>query len=223
MNKEVGYDEFKFTPGVYNKGTLVETSQIGEKLGSIIQAEAKELGLNLDQSSQQVGQLVQEKVESELRPVNNFSRVVVGAGQVVSEMVGINQYSTELAKFISQDEKRNPLQPNEKTNLIGYSGGGQLAFNTAEKLKAYNIPISTVVTLGSPVVNAPKSNVKEIVHLFSEADGKVDGVWSLTTKNDSEPKIIYSKSIGIKHSNLSSYLDRSEVASDILKRIQKRK
>jgi len=61
--------------------------------------------------------------------------VKVGVFEVVSEMMNKNQYSDQITDYIKEDLQRNPLKPGEEVNLIGYSGGGPLAFNVADKLK----------------------------------------------------------------------------------------
>ena len=48
---------------------------------------------------------------------------------VGAEMINHNQYSTQVTNFILNDLKNTPMQKGDVLNLIGYSGGGQIAFN----------------------------------------------------------------------------------------------
>ena len=49
------------------------------------------------------------------------------------------------------DLAKNPLEKGETLNLIGYSGGGQLALNVMEVLAAQGIIANNVVLIATPI------------------------------------------------------------------------
>jgi len=110
----------------------------------------------------------------------------------------------------------NPLKSGEKLNLIGYSGGGQVALNVAQNLEG-RYKVDHVVTLGSPIMPLDKSNINRTTHIVSERDIFMR-VWNLTTKHDpSSQKIIYPDASNVTHSGNSSYLSHSNVIKKVAK------
>jgi RHS repeat-associated protein len=67
------------------------------------------------------------------------------------------EYDSEaaaLAGRIFYDLQLNPLEPGEQLNLIGYSGGGVIAFNTLRLLNSMGISADHLVTIAAPVYRA---------------------------------------------------------------------
>ena len=71
----------------------------------------------------------------------------VGMIDVIDEMLNIGKDSDDALKIIEADLAANPLTDGEQLNLIGYSGGGQVALNVAEKL---NCQVDNVILIGAP-------------------------------------------------------------------------
>ncbi|MBR3965560.1 MAG: RHS repeat-associated core domain-containing protein, partial [Clostridia bacterium] len=82
---------------------------------------------------------------------------VKGAIQVVSEMLNVDIYTDLVVNKILADLKNDPLEDGEQLNLIGYSGGGQVALNVMEKM---NGKISNVILIGTPVCEIWKNSTK---------------------------------------------------------------
>jgi triacylglycerol esterase/lipase EstA (alpha/beta hydrolase family) len=91
---------------------------------------------------------------------------VVGFFQVIAEMVNIDVYSTAVYLSIQQDLEAHPLEDGEQLNLIGYSGGGQIALNVAEML---GDQVDNVILIGAPVAEIRNGSFK-ISAIYSPHD-----------------------------------------------------
>ena len=78
----------------------------------------------------------------------NQTQWSVGMLEVINEMLNINEYTNSTVDWIENDLAENPLAEGEQLNLIGYSGGGQVALNVAEKL---SYKVDNVILIGAPV------------------------------------------------------------------------
>lgn len=78
-------------------------------------------------------------------------------------------YHDEVFKKITADLNAKPLSKEEKLNLIGYSGGGQIAINVSKALKgtAY---VDNVVLIGAPVMEPKQYNIGKILDIWSKKD-----------------------------------------------------
>ena len=72
----------------------------------------------------------------------------VGMLQIINEMLNIDEYTQSTVDWIENDLDKNPLAEGEQLNIIGYSGGGQIALNVAEKL---SYQVDNVILIGAPV------------------------------------------------------------------------
>ena len=80
-----------------------------------------------------------------------------GISQVVAEMLNIDIYTDDVVNYITEDISNNPIKAGETINLIGYSGGGQIALNVMERT---NRKIDNVVLIGTPVSEIWKTSTK---------------------------------------------------------------
>ena len=78
----------------------------------------------------------------------NQTQWSVGMLEVINEMLNIYEYTNSTVEWIENDLAENPLAEGEQLNLIGYSGGGQVALNVAEKL---SYKVDNVILIGAPV------------------------------------------------------------------------
>ncbi len=78
----------------------------------------------------------------------NQTQWSVGMLEVIDEMLNIDEYTNSTVEWIEADLANNPLAEGEQLNLIGYSGGGQVALNVAEKL---SYDVDNVILIGAPV------------------------------------------------------------------------
>jgi pimeloyl-ACP methyl ester carboxylesterase len=101
--------------------------------------------------------------------VFNNKSGVGGAADVLKEMFNVDAYSDAIASIIAQDLIDNPLSEGEQLNIIGYSGGGQLAVNAAEKL-ANITQIDNVVLIGAPVAEITEKNIKSVKNIIAGFD-----------------------------------------------------
>ena len=94
-------------------------------------------------------------------PAYNLQRglwgTITGVSEVIQEMFNQSVYSDMIASYIMEDLENNPLEDGEELNIIGYSGGGQIALNVAEKLDG---KVDNVVLIGSPVLEISSSEAK---------------------------------------------------------------
>ena len=74
--------------------------------------------------------------------------LLLGVGQVILEMLNIDIYSDQVYEAIQQDLADHPLEDGEQLNIIGYSGGGQIALNVAEM---FGDQVDNVILIGAPV------------------------------------------------------------------------
>lgn len=100
---------------------------------------------------------------------SNEILTVVGGLQVVLEMLNFDIYTDMVVNSILTDLAENPLAEGETLNLIGYSGGGQLALNTMEALAAHDIYVDNVVLIGAPVAEVWYNSTK-VSMLWSSKD-----------------------------------------------------
>ena len=77
-----------------------------------------------------------------------FFGILRGVIEVIGEMVNLQIYSQRIAQTILDDLENDPLAEGEQLNLIGYSGGGQLALNVMEIL---NGKVDNVILIGAPI------------------------------------------------------------------------
>jgi hypothetical protein len=101
--------------------------------------------------------------------IYNKSGVVKGVKQVSQEMMNIDVYSTKLAERILSDLEVNPLAKGEQLNLIGYSGGGQVVLNAAEKLNG-KATINNTVLIGAPGAELTLTNMGNIINVWAGVD-----------------------------------------------------
>ena len=98
-------------------------------------------------------------------PLYNGQEGIIGSArgvlEVLLEMNGINVYTDFVVRAIIIDLIENPLQENEMINLIGYSGGGQVALNVMERLSGL---IDNVFLIGAPIVEAKQTTAN--VYMF---------------------------------------------------------
>ncbi len=73
------------------------------------------------------------------------------------EMFNINVYTNYVIDIIKADKKKANLSRGEQLNLIGYSGGGQIALNVMTKMKN---TFNHVVLIGSPILKSWRSTTK---------------------------------------------------------------
>ncbi len=83
--------------------------------------------------------------------------IVEGVGKVVLEMFNVDVYTNEVTKLITRELKSKALAKGEQLNLIGYSGGGQIAMNVMKKMKG---KITNVVLIGAPIAETWKTTTK---------------------------------------------------------------
>ena len=82
---------------------------------------------------------------------------ISGVAKVIMEMFNINVYTNCVVDIIKADKKKAKIPRGEQLNLIGYSGGWQIALNVMTKIKnAFN----HVVLIGSPVLKSWRSTTK---------------------------------------------------------------
>ena len=86
-----------------------------------------------------------------------FKGTVKGVAKVFLEMLNFDVYTSYVIKIIKDDLKKKPLSKGEQLNLIGYSGGGQIAINVMVKMAN---KFTNVVLIGAPVVRSWKSKTK---------------------------------------------------------------
>lgn len=72
-------------------------------------------------------------------------------------MLNINVYTNMIVELIKSDLKRTGIPRGSQLNLIGYSGGGQVALNVMTKMKN---KFNNVVLIGTPVMKLWKSKTK---------------------------------------------------------------
>ncbi len=89
-----------------------------------------------------------------------------GVGKVFLEMLNINVYTNMIVELIKSDLKRTGIPRGSQLNLIGYSGGGQVALNVMAKMKNM---FNNVVLIGTPVMKLWKSKTK-VSMLYSGKD-----------------------------------------------------
>jgi len=138
--------------------------------------------------------------------------VKAGVFEVVSEMMNKNQYSDQITDYIKEDLKNNSLEPGEAVNFIGYSGGGQLALNIADKLEG-NKRVLNVITMGSPLFEVSASNVDKVTRMKS----KKDGLSYLDALGFDSDSIIYPN---VNHYGDGSYLNTNQVIDDVVDLIE---
>jgi len=136
--------------------------------------------------------------------------LVLDLADVAMEMAHLARGSAEVIEYVRMDLANNPLKSGEKLNLIGYSGGGQVALNVAQNLEG-SYKVDHVVTLGSPIMPLVKSNITRTTHIVSEKDdlihSKLFSIWDQSTRKDKgSQKIEYQKELNIEHSGSNSYL-----------------
>ena len=88
---------------------------------------------------------------------NGVRSTIKGVAQVFLEMMNVDVYTNSVVNIIKKDLKKKPLSKNEQLNIIGYSGGGQVALNVSVKLKN---KITNVVLIGAPVAKIWRSKTK---------------------------------------------------------------
>lgn len=86
-----------------------------------------------------------------------FSGIVDGVVKVIKETFNINAFTNHVVKTIKKNLKNKPLSKGEQLNLIGYSGGGQVALNVMEKM---NNKFNNVVLIGAPINKSWTSTTK---------------------------------------------------------------
>jgi pimeloyl-ACP methyl ester carboxylesterase len=77
------------------------------------------------------------------------------------------------APFLASQVKRDSfrfLLSGEQLNLIGYSGGATVAFDTAAALQQYGIHVDNIVTLGGFVFRGKPGNVGTWTEIIGDAD-----------------------------------------------------
>jgi len=92
-----------------------------------------------------------------------------GVSKVTKEMNNIDVYSTQLANQIQNDLKNDPLAKGEQLNIVGYSGGGQVALNAGAKLEGI-AKVDNVVLIGSPISEVFSSNIGHVTSIWSGLD-----------------------------------------------------
>jgi RHS repeat-associated protein len=100
---------------------------------------------------------------------------------VVKEMFNSDVYSNGIADIITQDLIDTPLSEGEQLNIIGYSGGGQLAFNATEKLESVT-QIDNLVLIGAPTAEINGKSIKSIKNVVAGFDPLI----SISTGNNSK-------------------------------------
>ena len=139
-------------------------------------------------------------------------RIMIDTLDVIKEMFNSNVYSDQVTDYIVSDLKNSPLKRDEKLNLIGYSGGGQVMMNVAEKLEGKYV-VDNMISLGSPIMELTRSNIYATTHLNSYRDViSWFSIFDVRAKN-----IIYRN---VKHSSNNSYLDNNQVLNDVIEIIQ---
>ncbi|MGN0179302.1 MAG: RHS repeat-associated core domain-containing protein [Monoglobaceae bacterium] len=82
---------------------------------------------------------------------------VKGVVKVALAMVNVDTYTSFVISQIKEDLNKTPLSKGEQLNLIGYSGGGQVALNVMTSMKN---KFNNCVLIGSPILKAWKSTTK---------------------------------------------------------------
>ena len=101
--------------------------------------------------------------------VYNSTNFFTGSGQAIMEMLNNGKYADAVAQKILDDLEKNPLASGEQLNLIGYSGGGQIALNVAEKLSG-KATVNNTVLIGAPVMEATLNNTGKVVSIWAGWD-----------------------------------------------------
>jgi pimeloyl-ACP methyl ester carboxylesterase len=88
-------------------------------------------------------------------PLLENANKAIGVVETIREYVtGGSTYTDKAYAQITRDLLRNPLVPGETVVLVAHSGGGAIVSNLAPRLETNDgVNVSTVVTLGSPIVN----------------------------------------------------------------------
>ena len=84
-------------------------------------------------------------------------KTAVGAIEVALEMCNVDVYTGEVVNAILADLENNPLKDGEQINIVGYSGGGQIALNAMEVL---GDQVDNVILIGTPVMEIFKTRTK---------------------------------------------------------------
>lgn len=122
------------------------------------------------------GQELRDRGVEDVRTVGvyNGTGIFSGAGQAIMEMLNNGQYADAVAQQILNDLANDPLADGEQLNIIGYSGGGQIALNVDEKLSG-KATISNTLLIGAPVMEATLNNTGTTVMMFAA----YDPLWSV--------------------------------------------
>jgi RHS repeat-associated protein len=126
---------------------------------------------------------------------------------VGAEMINMGQYSASIANYIKQDIKSDLLRAGERLNLIGYSGGGQIAFNVADHLSGF-MEVDNLITLGSPFSEWTRGNINSVTHFSSWKDGIS---WPSIADFRSR-HMFYDR---VEHSGSNSWLNNNQVVDDV--------
>ena len=135
---------------------------------------------------------------------------------VGAEMINHNRYSTQVTNFILNDLKNTPMQKGDILNLIGYSGGGQIAFNVADKLKG-KYQVDKLITLGSPAAEITRSNINQVTHFSSIIDPvkwlgwlAIPPITNIFDYNANEKYYL-----NVPHFGPNSYLNNGRIVNDV--------
>ena len=88
---------------------------------------------------------------------SGLSGLAQGAYELGCEMLNCGIYTNMVLEYVESDLAANPLSEGEQINFVGYSGGGQVCLNVAEKL---GVPVDNIVLIGSPVMEIYSGSAK---------------------------------------------------------------
>ena len=101
--------------------------------------------------------------------VYNGTNVLSGTWNVIKEMANAGDYTDNIFDIIMNDLAMYPLANGEELNLIGYSGGGQIALNVAEKLEGH-YGVNNTILVGAPVLELTLNNTGRTVSMWAAWD-----------------------------------------------------
>ena len=101
--------------------------------------------------------------------VYNGTNVLSGTWNVIKEMANSGDYADNVLDIILTDLANYPLAEGEELNLIGYSGGGQIALNVAEKLEG-TYTVNNTILIGAPVAELTLNNTGTTVSMWAAWD-----------------------------------------------------
>ncbi|MCL2678881.1 MAG: hypothetical protein FWF18_01055 [Dehalococcoidia bacterium] len=144
--------------------------------------------------------------------IQNVLNILDGAGKVIGEMIGFRDTSEAISQMIQNDLAAQALAEGEQLNLIGYSGGGQLVLNAANKL-AGKATIDNTVLIGAPAMKINNKNTGQIMNIWSWNDPLS---WNISWWNN----LTNVRMGGVGHSQYFNSINMPILVEHITKRVK---